>query len=154
VRIARSRWAVEEFLNTLRPLADTSEIKAAAARILGEQLCVNRVFYAEVDGGDWLVAEAYEQGVERRAEGRHEIAGFGQWIVDMFRAGQVLVIRDLDADRRFEPSQRAAHAAYHIFGAVAVPLVKDGTLVAIPVVHSATPGGDCSPRGARGPRLG
>lgn len=36
--------------DALRPLADPDEVKAAAARVLGEHLRVNRAFYAEVEG--------------------------------------------------------------------------------------------------------
>ncbi|MBV9281159.1 MAG: PAS domain S-box protein, partial [Chloroflexi bacterium] len=77
--------------DALRPLADPDEIKAAASRILGEELGVNRAFYAEVEDDEWLVENGYEDGVEPQAAGRHPMAPFGQWIIDLFRAGQLLV---------------------------------------------------------------
>ena len=125
--------------DTTRPLADPAEITAEAARVLGEHLRVNRAFYAEVEGDDWVVLKAYEQGVTPRAESRHPMAGFGRWIPELFRAGGRLVFADLHADPRFDPSERAAYAGYDILAAVAVPLVKGGRLVAILVVHSAVP---------------
>ncbi len=125
--------------DALRPLSSATEITQAAARVLGEHLGVNRAFYAEVEGDDWRVEDAYEHGIEPQARGRHPLARFGQWIVDTLRAGEHLVIRDLDTDARFTPAQRAAHDAYQILGAAAVPLVKEGTLVAILVVHTVTP---------------
>jgi PAS domain S-box-containing protein len=137
--IEERRAFLLKLADALRPLADASEITAAAPRILGEQLQVNRAFYAEVEGDEWVVVSGYEHGVEAQAVGRHPIAQFGAWIIDMFRAGQRLVIRDLHADARFQPSQRMAHEAYRILAAVAVPLVKQGKLVAILVVHARVP---------------
>ena len=63
---------------SLRPLADASGIKATASRLLGERLRVNRAFDAGVESGEWLVANAYERGVEPQAVGRHPVAQFGQ----------------------------------------------------------------------------
>jgi two-component system, chemotaxis family, CheB/CheR fusion protein len=124
--------------DALRPQADPAAIKAAAARLLGEHLGVNRVLYAEVAGDDWLVADAYAQGVEPPPH-RHPIAPFGRWIVDTFRAGHRLVIRDVRSDDRLQPPERAAHEALQIIGAAAVPLVKGGALVAILVAQTAAP---------------
>lgn len=56
---------------------------------------MNRVLCAQVEGDDWLVAGAYEHDVAAQADGRHAIAGSGRWIVDLLRAGERLVVRDL-----------------------------------------------------------
>jgi two-component system, chemotaxis family, CheB/CheR fusion protein len=125
--------------DALRTLTGPAAIRAEASRVLGVRLGVNRSFYAEVDGEEWTVANPYEHDIDRQAEGRHPIAQFGSWVVDDFRAGRTLVIRDLHGDDRFDPSQRAAHEAYRIRGAVAVPLVKGGSLIAILAVQSAAP---------------
>lgn len=117
--------------DALRPLAGASEIKTTASRVLGEHLLVDRAFYAEVHGDDWSVESAYEHAVESQAVGRHPMAQFGQWILDLFGRGENLVIGDLQTDGRFESHERAAHETYRIRDAVAVPLVKKGKLVAI-----------------------
>ena len=38
--------------DAIRPLGDPEAVKAAASRVLGEHLQVNRAFYAEVEGND------------------------------------------------------------------------------------------------------
>ncbi len=125
--------------DALRPLADAVEIKTTATRLLGQQLGVNRAVYAEAADDDWLLAGGFVQGVEPLLEGRSPMDQFGRWIIDGFQAGQRLIVRDVRTDARFEMSQRAAHEAMQIIGAAAVPLVKDGALVAILVVQHATP---------------
>ena len=122
-----------------RPLADANAIKVTAMRLLGEHLKANRALYAEVAQDDWLIDGGYVQGVEPLPEGRSPMDQYGLWIIDLFRAGRRLVIQDVRTDTRFEPSQREAHEAIQIIGAAAVPLIKNGTLVAILVVQIAAP---------------
>jgi GAF domain-containing protein len=100
---------------------------------------VNRAFYAEVRGDDWLVAKGLEQGVAPLPEGPHAAQVYGPWIMAAYRAGECIVFHDSGTDPRFSPPQRQAHAAVQILGAVGVPLVKEGALVAILAVHSAAP---------------
>ncbi|WP_051242957.1 PAS domain-containing protein [Azohydromonas australica] len=123
----------------LRSLQDAQAIKRQATRLLGEQLDVNRAFYAEVRGDDWVVAKGYEQGVTALPDGPYAAQRFGPWIMAAYRAGQRIVFHDVHTDPRFSPLQRQAHAAVQILGAVGVPLVKQGALVAILTVHSAVP---------------
>ena len=49
------------------------------------------------------------------------------------------MVPDVRADPRFTQGERAAHEALDIVGAVAVPLVKAGALVAVLAVHSRAP---------------
>jgi chemotaxis methyl-accepting protein methylase/GAF domain-containing protein len=125
--------------DALRPLADPGEIKVLAARLLGEHLGVNRAFYADAENGHWLVAKGYVQGVKPLPDIRFPMVDYGQWIIDDFRAGRPLVVRDLRTDERFQPSERAANDALQIIGAASVPLVKDGTLVAMLCLNTASP---------------
>jgi PAS domain S-box-containing protein len=148
VRVETARRQAEErqaFLlklsDALRPLADPRDVKAVASRVLGEQLRVNRAFYAEIEGDDWLVVKGFEQGVAPLPDGRYSAGTFGPWIMAAYRAGERFVFRDVNTDPRFTPAQRDAHAAAAILGAVGVPLVKDGRLVAILAVHTAAPRG-------------
>lgn len=140
---AQAYQAREAFLLKLsysqQPLADAHTIKITATRLLGEYLQVNRALYVEAVEDDWLIDGGFVQGVEPLSESRVPMDQFAKWIIDLFRAGQRLVVRDLGTDARFEPLQRAAHEALQIIAAVAVPLIKDGTLVAILAVHSAAP---------------
>jgi PAS domain S-box-containing protein len=125
--------------DALRPLHDAQAIKLQATRLLGEQLGANRVFYAEVRGDDWLVAKGYEQGVEPLPDGLYAARTYGRWIMATYRAAERFVLHDIDTDPRFSSAERQAHADVRVLGAVGVPLVKQGTLVAILAVHSATP---------------
>jgi GAF domain-containing protein len=125
--------------DALRPLGDAATIGETASNLLGEHLGVNRVLYAEVDGDEWVISDAYERDVPQLAPGRYDIAQFGEWIIDTHRAGELLVFTDLDADERFDAVQRDAHTAIAIRAGLAVPLVKDHELVAVLTAHSATP---------------
>lgn len=64
--------------DALRPLADPAAITAAAARLLGEALGVNRAVYARTEGDAWLAADAYEHDVSTPAAGLHPVAPFGR----------------------------------------------------------------------------
>ena len=123
--------------DALRPLADPEEITTTAARVLGEQLRVNRAFYAVLDGDDWVLVPAHETGVVPLPAGRYPIASFGQWILDQLRAGEPLVVPDIAADSRYTPAQREGAKTFQVASEAAVPLVKDGKLLALFVVHSA-----------------
>ena len=125
--------------DALRPLRDPEAIKAAACRVLGEQLRVNRTFYAEVDGDDWVVADGYTQGVAPLPPGRYRADTYGHRIMETFRAGKQMVFYDARSDPGFSPAEREAHVAIKILGSGSVPLVKEGKLAAILTVHSAEP---------------
>jgi GAF domain-containing protein len=125
--------------DALRPLSDPQEVKAVATRLLGEQLGVNRVFYADAYDDRWLVTTGYNQGVGPLPDGPYPMAAYGQSIHDGFHAGQPLVVREVTTDARFQPAERAALAALQITGAAAVPLVKDGALVAMVALHTGAP---------------
>ena len=45
--------------DALRALSDPSEVQEAAARLLGEHLQVNRVGYAEIEGGKYVIRREY-----------------------------------------------------------------------------------------------
>jgi CheY-like chemotaxis protein len=125
--------------DALHPLQDAQAIKQQATRLLGEQLGVNRAFYAEVRSDDWFVTKGYERGVLPLPDRPYAARTDGDWIMAAYLGGQRIVFHDSGTDARFSPSQRQAHAALQIPGAVGVPLVKQGTLVAVLAVHSAAP---------------
>lgn len=127
--------------DALRPLVDPLEIKRVATRLLGKHLGVNRAFYADAspDGDHWLVAKGFEEGVESLPEAPFPMATYGQWIIEDFRGGKTLAVRDMDTDPRFSEAERAAQQSLQIKAAVAVPLVKAETLVAMLVLHRAKP---------------
>ncbi len=133
----------QDFLLTLsdalRPLRDPEAIKTTACRVLGEQLRANRAFYAEVRGEDWVVEGGYAQGAAPLPPGRYAAATYGPRIMDTYRVGRRVVFRDTRSDAGFAAEERAAHVAISILAAVGVPLLKEGRLVAILVIHTAEP---------------
>ncbi|MDQ2682835.1 MAG: PAS domain S-box protein, partial [Chloroflexota bacterium] len=125
--------------DALQPLADPASITAAATRLLGEHLDVNRAFYADAENDYWLVRAIYERGIEPLPNVPFAMADYGWWIIEDFSAGRPLVVRDVRTDAQFQPSERAALDALHIVGAAGVPLVKDGRLVAMLTLHTTAP---------------
>jgi PAS domain S-box-containing protein len=125
--------------DALRPLSDGGEIKATATRLLGEHLGVNRAFYADAKDDHWMVTEGYVQGVEPLWDKPYVMATCGQWIIEDFHAGYPLVVRDVRSDTRMHPSERTALEALQIVGAAGRALVKNGRLVAMLAIHTATP---------------
>jgi PAS domain S-box-containing protein len=142
-RTRRQTEVRQEFLfklsDAIRALRDPEAVKEAACRVLGEHLGTNRAFYAEVDGDDWVVEGRYEQGVERMGRGRYPASVYGPRIMQTYRAGERIVFRDTQTEPGFSPEERKAHLAIKIASAVGVPLVKEGSLVAILAVHCAQP---------------
>jgi len=123
----------------LRAIAEPSAVKRHATALLGEELGVNRVFYADAQDGHWHVERGYEHDIEPLPDMPFEMAKYGDWIIDGFRAGVALVVSDMTADSRFSVSEREAHLALGIEAEVALPLVKNRELVAMLVVHAARP---------------
>lgn len=125
--------------DSLRPLSDPEEIKRVASRMLGEQLRVNRVFYAEVQHDHWIVVKGYEEGAQPLPEGAYSAEIYGPWIMKTYLAGERIVFGNAQTDPRFAPAERDAHAAIDVLAAIGVPLVKHGETRAIIAVHHASP---------------
>ena len=139
----RASEAKQAFLLTLsdaiRSLRDPEAIKVAACRVLGEQLRANRAFYAEIEGDDWIVEGGYGQENVLLPSGRYAASTYGAQIMETYRSGKQVVLRDLRTDPDFTPEQRDAHLAINILGSLGVPLMEDGKLVAILAVDTAEP---------------
>jgi PAS domain S-box-containing protein len=125
--------------DAIRPHSEPVKVKEAASHVLGEELGANRVFYAEIRGNDWMVVKGYEHEAPAIPDGPYAADTYGHWIMDTYRAGRRIVFHDTRSDPRFSPVEREAHAAIGIIGAIGVPLVKQGRLVAILAVHTTGP---------------
>ena len=123
----------------LRPLSDPAQVMVQAARALGEHLAASRCQYCEAlpDEDTLLWGPGYEDGVPH-LEGHIRISDFDPAILTLFRAGATLVIDDV-AGQIHAPDRLVAFAGARIAAALAVPLVKDGRLVAVLSLHHASP---------------
>ena len=124
--------------DALRPLAAPAAVKAAGCRLLGEHLHANRVFYAEADGDEWLVEGGFEHDVPPLPLGKHAAEGYGLPLADRLRAGARVVSGDPERDADLTPEERQTRLRLRIKSAVAVPLVKEGRIVAVCQVQCAT----------------
>ena len=124
--------------DALRPVADPAQVMECAARLLGGHLRANRCQYCEAlaDEDTLLWGPGYEVDVDH-LEGHIRISDFDAGILALFRAGRTLVIDDTADEARDEP-HLAAFAAAQIRAALAVPLVKEGRLVAVLSLHHGT----------------
>lgn len=125
--------------DALRPLESPEDVKATAAVVLGEAILANRVFYTEVEGNDWVVSESYAREGAPIPPGRYSAATYGDQVMNAYRSGKQIIFRDTRQDPSLGPAERAAHAAVGIIGAIGVPLLKRGELVAVLVVHTEQP---------------
>jgi PAS domain S-box-containing protein len=128
-----------DLTDALRPLSDPIAIKQTASRLLGMHLGANRAFYAEARDDNWLVDDVFNDGVTALQGGLYPMATYGQWIIEGFRNGIPLVVRDTYADERFSQEERRAQLDLEIAGALALALVKDNRMVAMLALHSADP---------------
>lgn len=128
--------------DALRPLAQSDDIEAAAMRRLADRLDVLRASYFEVEADQESVrmTAQHERDPAPIAE-RMRLSDFGPDVAAALRRGETLVFRDTEAEVEIE-TQLGSLTDHRPIGArawVAVPLVKDGRLIAIVAVHSARP---------------
>ena len=125
--------------DALRLLSDPIEIQAAAMRILGEHLQVNRVIYAEIeaDGEIGVISDNYVNGVSKLV-GQIPTSNFGKSI-EKLKEGKPFSISDINTDPDLTESERSAFITLSIISSLGVPLMKEGRWVAKLSVHQETP---------------
>lgn len=121
----------------LRPLGEADRIMEMAASAVGEHFRVARAGYAEVDedAGLLRLGAQYREGIpELPAVLR--LADLGPELLAAAREGRTLAIADVRKDPD-AATGRAALARSHARSLIAVPLVKDGRLVAVFAILAA-----------------
>ena len=113
---------------------DPTSIMAITAEILGRALSVARVGFAEVEPD---TVHAAIRGLWRRnhphpsLDDRPRLDAFGPLLKGELEAGRVLKVDDLRIDPRVTPEVAAFHAALDTLAVLAVPVVRQGGLVAL-----------------------
>ena len=124
--------------DALRPLDTPLAITSLAAERLAERLGANRVFYAEIAGGQMTVACDCTRGVPSIA-GEHSLAAFGPDLLGAYRIGTPVVVRDVASDPRLGDEAREGLVSRHVGAFVDVILFEEAQWVGLLAVQSATP---------------
>ena len=121
-----------------RALSDAKEITQKAAQLLCEHLRADRCSYAEIDVEKGVIDITGNYAVHLPSiTGRYSLASFGEDFVAAMKAGDPYVIRD--AARELPKDAFVSYQAIGISAVTAIPLIKEGRLVAGLGVHQAVP---------------
>jgi PAS domain S-box-containing protein len=117
--------------DAIRPLSDPIEIQGRASHILGEQLRANRIFYGEIDeeSAQMLVERDFVRKGTPRATGKYPLEVFA-WLRSSAQKFEPTVVKDVQTSQLLPEADRATLSAVQIGAFIAVPLIKDGRLVA------------------------
>jgi PAS domain S-box-containing protein len=126
--------------DALNPLGEPHHILKEAMRVIGEELRVDRVMYAEVDEekGSYLVPENYVRGETPRIVGSFALSDF-EIASDILRQGQILVLNDVRNAPDLTKTERENLLSAGITAALGIPLIKDDRWVASFGVQHSTP---------------
>jgi PAS domain S-box-containing protein len=128
-----------ELNQALLRFSSPEELMAAAVRMLGEYLRVDRCVYSEIEssGERFLVMNEYTRGAMTAAVARYRAAEFGEREERTLRDNRVFVANDVEAE-----SLDAADLSYrraNIRSLVCVPLIKSGNSASRMAVQQSTP---------------
>ena len=128
------------FHDTLRPLADTNIVQATAARLLAEQLDCDRAYYsvADVLRDDIVIQEDHARRPDTSLAATYVMSDW-PGVFGRLRAGQTVVVRDARTDTLLSDAEKTASAQMQTHAFLAVPLMKDGQMVATMVAADNRP---------------
>jgi PAS domain S-box-containing protein len=129
--------------DALGPLVSPLEIQATASRLLAEELKTDRTFYAEIDddgkSGHLLIAQDHIRGNAPSVSGNYPIE-LCSWIRPTTGSGRPTVVNDVRTTTEIpDAADRAAVSERRVGAFVAVPLIKNGRLVAALCVTDVAP---------------
>jgi PAS domain S-box-containing protein len=128
-REERRREFVMELADRLRSLDDATAIMEAAALATGEYLGLSSVSYADVDPrGRYAVVHAEYRNGRLAAPGKYYLEDFGTRLVRRIRAGEAVAVEDIASETA---GASEIFEGWGICSLSAVPLVRDGALIAI-----------------------
>jgi PAS domain S-box-containing protein len=125
---------VLELNDALRQLDDPIQMQEMAARLLGERLQADRVFYSDVVAQDGIETCIIERDYHRPGvsslRGRFAFKDFSHTDHEDYRAGRTVRSANVFADER-APSQRDAYRAADVAAFIGVPFVERSELVGV-----------------------
>ncbi|GAA3039399.1 SpoIIE family protein phosphatase [Actinokineospora globicatena] len=124
----------------LQPLDAAEDVVAAAVRMLGEYLGVDRCAYAraEADEDHFVMSGDHSTGLPP-LPGRFAMSAFGAGALTAMRGGEPWVVVDSATDERLVPADLDAYRVTGIRAVICFPLHKAGRFVAAMAVHQAVP---------------
>ena len=127
------------FGDATRDLPDEHALRRVASHMLGVHLQVNRVTYGEVVGeGNVVVGDSFVNGVHQ-IEGTYRLQDYGPKLLAIFQSGENQRVSDMRSDDGYSESEKAAYAQMSIVANLAIPILKNGQLVAILGIHQNVP---------------
>lgn len=126
--------------DALRNVTDPIDVQAIAARLLGERLQTDRAYYLEINEEEeyLLIERHFVRGSAPSMIGRYDLSTF-PWVGPTFRQGEPVIIDDAWTTPLIPDAERPAMDDIHVGAFIAVPLLKDGHLVAALCVTSVEP---------------
>ncbi len=126
--------------DALRPLADAAEIESAAARLLGEALQADRVFFGPVDpeAGEFSIGSEYIRGGGPSRAGHYSQESFPQ-LIETLMSGADFIVSDAQHSSSFSEETRKRYAELDFAAVLTVPLIKAGKLAWRLTATSRTP---------------
>ncbi|WP_239190911.1 PAS domain-containing protein [Candidatus Nitrotoga sp. HW29] len=130
---------IKNLIEATRTLINSSQIMAVMALRLGEHLRVSRCAYADVEqnGEQFTILHDYTDGCASTV-GSYQLSLLGARAVAMLSNGQPLIIRDVEAELLPGDGVEMLNTI-GIKAMIICPLVKDGSLRAMMIVHQTTP---------------
>lgn len=141
VRLEQRQALQLQIVDQLRRLSSPEDITQAASELLSRHLCVPHVLYTEVDDthGCFEIKLAWASDSTRRLAGyRGCLDNYGREAISLLRLGQALVISDVRCDVK-TAGFADAYAMLGVRSVLALPLVKDGRLIATLNLYDSEP---------------
>lgn len=126
--------------DALRPLSSLAAIQEAATRTLGEQLNVEKCFYAELDAGGegLLVSRGYRKNNASASE-RYHTGDFGPFIYNEYKAHRTVVVGNVLTDPRITDADRGFYKPMEIVACISVPFIRNDQLVSVLMANQSSP---------------
>ena len=125
----------------LRPLHDTGEILALSARMLGQRLDAHQVACFDIEQTLHCptLPYAWSDGLAPGAAGEYFLGDYAAGLAEALAAAHPVAVSDVASDPRTAmPASLATFARLGIRAFLNIPIVKEGRLAVLFVVHSRT----------------